>query len=190
MRLRGALLLFVTSSVGCHNCGNDDPPVEPDTDTLGPASTSGFFDDTTTGFASTVPVDGTGNDGNDDDTAAPPGTTTGAPSGDECQASAECGAELFCVAPFDQTLGPNGKGDFACVTECVMQMDEDRWCADVSACCDPDAECTDRGYCEVPGLGTGDSGGSGSGGSDSGGSDSGDSGTGGTDAGGDSTTGG
>ncbi len=190
MRLREALVLLFASTVGC-SCG-DDAPIEPDTDTFGPATTSGFFDDTTTGFASTVPVGdtrGDDDDGNDDSAA---GTTTGAASGDECLASAECGAELFCVAPFDQTLGPLGKGDYACVTECVMQMDEDRWCADTSACCDPDAECTDRGYCEVPGLETGDSGGSDSGGSDSGGSDSGgsDSGNGESDSGGDSSTGG
>jgi hypothetical protein len=175
MRCREAFLLLLTFSVGCHNCGGgDDPIVEAETDTFGPSTTSGFFDDTTTGFASTVPVGDTGDNGGD--TAAATSTTGG--SADECQASAECGAELFCVAPFDQSLGPYGKGDYACVTECVMLLDEDRWCADVGACCDPDAECTDRGYCEIPGSDSGDTGGSGSSsGGDSGGSDTGGTGT-------------
>lgn len=76
-------------------------------------------------------------------------TTVGVP--DECQITMDCPAGELCVAPFDQSAGPEGKGALACVAECVAIMDEDRWCADAAACCDPTAECTDRGYCVYPG---------------------------------------
>ncbi len=75
-------------------------------------------------------------------------TTVGIP--DECALSEDCPRGELCVAPFDQSAGPEGKGPLACVTECVVIMDEDRWCADAAACCDLDAECTDRGYCVFP----------------------------------------
>ncbi|MEX1361576.1 MAG: hypothetical protein AB1Z98_00495, partial [Nannocystaceae bacterium] len=94
--------------------------------------------------------------------------TVGVP--DECAVSSDCPGSELCVAPFDPDLGPQGKGPNECVTECVVLMDELRWCLDATACCDPEAECTDRGYCELPG-GSSD-GGSTDGGSTGGGSGS------------------
>lgn len=77
---------------------------------------------------------------------------------DECEVSSDCARGLLCVAPFDESLGPEGKGLNECVMECVVIMDEARWCADAAACCDPEAECTDRGYCVFPGGSTGSTG--------------------------------
>lgn len=182
MRTRTTLLVWVLGSAGCHNCGDHDPKgAETDTDPFAGSETCGFIcvDDTTGAPAATATIG--------DDSAAAGSSSTGAVGPvDECQASDECGGGLFCVAPFDQTLGPKGKGLYACVDACVPLVDEDLWCADATACCDPDATCTDRGYCELPGASTGTD--SGTGGSDTGDSGSGD-GTG-TSGGGGSSTGG
>ena len=90
-----------------------------------------------------------------DTTAAVPDSTSGdatvnETSDDQCGASTECSPD-FCVAPFNPKLGVFGRGPFECVAACVELQDEVRWCADVTACCDADAQCTDRGYCELPG---------------------------------------
>jgi hypothetical protein len=63
--------------------------------------------------------------------------------GSACGRSTECDGELVCSAPFSQ----GDRGAFACVESCIEFMDEYRWCADASACCDPEAVCTARGYC-------------------------------------------
>lgn len=71
---------------------------------------------------------------------------TGPPSdgsvGSPCESTEDCHVGLACSAPFD-----GDRGDFACVDACIDIMDEARWCADASACCDPEATCTMRGYC-------------------------------------------
>lgn len=74
------------------------------------------------------------------------GGTTAASGGnnDQCHGTADCDAAMFCVAPY----ADNDRGDFACVGECLGPMDEDSWCYDAAACCDPTAVCTIRGYCE------------------------------------------
>ena len=168
MRLRTTILLFALTSVGCHRCGDPDP-VEMGTTTFGAETCDDFcFGDSSgaVSFTTSPPPSSSSSSGAGEDTAAQ----------DECLMSSECGAGLFCVAPFDQSLGPEGKGLYACVSECVPFMEETMWCADATACCDPSHVCTDRGYCVPPELDTGsDSGGSDSGGSDSGGSDSGSS---------------
>ena len=177
MRARAALV-FVLGSAGCHNCGNEAPKEESDTDPFAGSDGCGFIctsDGSSGGGFTTAPLDDTSAESSSGGT-----TGTGTPQ-DECRMSSECGRDSFCVAPFDQTLGPEGKGPYACVSECVPLVDEDLWCADATACCDPNAVCTDRGYCELPGsTGTGDTGGSDTGGSgDTGGGDS----TGGSDSG-------
>jgi hypothetical protein len=98
------------------------------------------------------------------DTALGTGTTdTGsgeAGGGDACNASQDCPVGTVCAASFD---GDN-RGPFACVSACIEAMDEASWCADAGACCNPDAACTDRGYCLEPGSpGTGTSTGTGTG---------------------------
>lgn len=164
MHARTSLLVFVLGSVGCHNCGNDGPKEESDTDPFAGSDGCGFIctsDGTSDSGLDPVPLDDT----SAESTGGGMGTTGAIEPQDQCRASSECGPESFCVAPFDQTLGPEGKGPYACVSECVPLIDEDLWCADASACCDPDAVCTDRGYCELPG---------GSGTEATGGSDTGD----------------
>jgi hypothetical protein len=82
------------------------------------------------------------------------GTTTGPPPdgsmGSPCDGSNQCNEGLICSAPFD-----GERGTFACVPGCIEVMDEARWCADASACCDPGATCSTRGYCMIEGT-TGD----------------------------------
>lgn len=159
MRSPSALLVFVLGSAGCHNCGHHDPIEESETDALddscGFICTSGGFDSSGgVGGVTTLPAGDTGGESSSSTTG------TAAPQ-NECRMSAECDGGMFCVAPFDQALGPEGKGAYACVAECVPLVDEDLWCADATACCDPNAICTDRGYCELPGSGgTDDTGGS------------------------------
>jgi hypothetical protein len=182
MHARDCMLVFVLGSVGCHNCGNDSPKEESDTDPFAGSDGCGFIctsDGSSSGGFTTAPVDDTSAE------SSSGGTTGAIGPQDECAMSSDCGDASFCVAPFDQSLGPEGKGAYACVVECVPLVDEDLWCADATACCDPNAVCTDRGYCELPeSTGT-----DGSGGSDTGGSSgSGDSGTG-DDSGSGSTSG-
>jgi hypothetical protein len=59
-----------------------------------------------------------------------------------CQSAADCMVGEGCLAPFDGEIG-----EFVCRPGCIGMMDEDWWCADASACCDPSATCTMRGYC-------------------------------------------
>jgi hypothetical protein len=161
MSVERARIVAVLLGLGAAGCGDDlpDPPG------------AGGSSSSTTGTIDTSTTDGS----TSTSTSAAPassdeaGTTTGTtgPSSvgipDECTVSADCvDGEPFCVAPFDQSAGPEGKGAYECVSECVVLMDEDRWCADAAACCDPQAECTDRGYCVYPEESTGGSEGSGS----------------------------
>lgn len=119
------------------------PPSDASCDTTGtgpdPANAS-TSTSTSTSTGSPVPPASSSDDGFD---------TVGVP--DECAVSSDCPDGELCVAPFDPDLGPEGKGANECVIECVVLMDELRWCLDATACCDPEAECTDRGYCERPG---------------------------------------
>lgn len=153
---------------GLPACGDDLPDPVPITgDADGASSSSSGAVTTTTGEPATSTTTGTSSSSDEGGSTSTTGhTTVGVP--DECTASAQCGDGEVCVAPFDQSAGPEGKGAYACVVECVVIMDEDRWCADAAACCDPLAECTDRGYCVLPGETT--DGGSSDGGSSGGGS--------------------
>ncbi|MEM6990713.1 MAG: hypothetical protein AAF721_09455 [Myxococcota bacterium] len=177
--LLGAAALLLTA------CPDDEPGPPLDTEgssTGGECTNGGVGPDcgppTTSGPGTTAAVDDAQPDSTSDD-----GTTPAETGADECSASSECDPD-FCVAPFDPELGVFGRGPFACVAECVDLQDELRWCADASACCAPDAECTDRGYCELPGMAD-----STGGDSTSGDSTSGDSTTGVDDTGGDASTG-
>jgi len=155
MRTLGLLLIVV----GLAACG-DDLPTDTDIDDESADSTGG----TTTGTTAPGTTSTTTSTTAPAESSTTTTTTAGGTFGevDECAVSSDCDPGLFCVAPFDESLGPEGKGLNACVPDCVGPMEETLWCADTSACCDPMAECTDRGYCEVPGGSTGDASGSGS----------------------------
>lgn len=85
-------------------------------------------------------------------TGAPDPSTTGG-GDDGCSLSRPCEAG-YCVAPY----ADNERGAFACVEACVGPNEAASWCFDASACCDPEAVCTSRGYCVVPDDGTSSSG--------------------------------
>lgn len=59
---------------------------------------------------------------------------------DQCEGVGDCEVG-YCVAAFDGDIGV-----FECRASCIESMDENQWCADASACCDPAATC-ERGYC-------------------------------------------
>jgi hypothetical protein len=126
--------------LGAAACGDDLPDDPP---SGGMSSSSGLTGTLTLDPSSTSTGDAPTSSEGSTSTSGP--STVGIP--DECTQSDHCLDGEVCVAPFDQTAGPEGKGAYACVSECVAIMDEDRWCADAAACCDPTAECTDRGYC-------------------------------------------
>jgi hypothetical protein len=157
-----ACIVVVLLGLGVAGCGDDlpDPPraggsSSGTTGTTGTSTTDGFTSTSTSAAPASSDEAGTTTTG----TTGP--SSVGIP--DECTVSADClDGEPYCVAPFDQSAGPEGKGAYECVSECVVLMDEDRWCADAAACCDPQAECTDRGYCVYPEEPTGGSEGSGS----------------------------
>lgn len=145
---------------GAAACGDDLPDATPPVG----ASSSG-----TTGLGGSTSIVVTGVSTSTEPASTDEGgrtTTTDGPSSvgipDECAVSSDCADGELCVAPFDQSAGPEGKGAYECVSDCVVMMDEDRWCADAAACCDPSAECTDRGYCVYPDDTTGGSEGDGS----------------------------
>lgn len=138
-------LLLLGPVMGC----GDDLPTPPGM--VGSDSTSTGSASTTGGETASTPTSSSsgGPASSDEGGSSSTGhSSVGIP--DECTLSEDCPAGELCVAPFDQSAGPEGKGALACVTECVVIMDEDRWCADATACCDPEAECTDRGYCVYP----------------------------------------
>lgn len=143
MRIRSGLLLLALGSIACGDDLPDPPPAGES------SSSSGTTSDTTM-----LPLETSSSSGPSTSTGDEPSSSSGFSSvgiPDECTVSADCPRGELCVAPFDQAAGPEGKGPLACVVECVVIMDEDRWCADAAACCDPEAECTDRGYCVYPG---------------------------------------
>ena len=80
----------------------------------------------------------------------PPECDPDGPCVNECMSNAECDGEEICVANFDPQQG--GIGVFECrePTRCVPLDDDVQWCGDASACCDPSAICTSRGYCILP----------------------------------------
>jgi hypothetical protein len=138
-------------ALGSAACGDDlpNPPGVVDDaggQSSGSSSTTGSSTDSTSSSSSAAPAS------SDEGGATTTGTTGHSSVGipDECTVTADCVDGELCVAPFDQMAGPEGKGPLECVSDCVVIMDEDRWCADAAACCDPDAECTDRGYCVYP----------------------------------------
>jgi hypothetical protein len=161
------ILSLVTAACG------DDLPTNEGSSSSGPWITSTSTSTTDASASTTAEAAPTSTD----DGASTTGTSTGGPSTvgipDECTLSSDCPDGELCVAPFDQSAGPEGKGATECVTECVVIMDEDRWCADRAACCDPLAECTDRGYCVYPEESTGSSDVSGSSGGSTGSSSTG-----------------
>lgn len=145
--------LAMLLAAGATACGDDLPS---DSDgTSGPLliTSTSTTDGSSSSTAAIAPASSDEGGSSSSTTGGP--TTVGIP--DECQRSSECPDGELCVAPFDQSAGPEGKGAYACVSECVALMDEDRWCADAAACCDPLAECTDRGYCVYPEGSTGSS---------------------------------
>lgn len=153
-----AALVVLSAATAC----GDDLPDPPEQIGMSSSSTTGSTGTSTTDDPSTSSTTGitpaSSDEGGITTTSGP--STVGIP--DECTLTAECVDGELCVAPFDQSAGPEGKGAYECVEECVVLMDEDRWCADAAACCDPLAECTDRGYCVYPDGSTGGSEGSGS----------------------------
>jgi hypothetical protein len=141
MRMRanemGALLLV--GLAGCSQCG-DDPCETSDCIAAEDSMTSASEADSSgTDGPTTAGSEGTG-----DSSATDASTTTGEAPG-QCQGNDDCADGEFCVAPY----GNNVRGPFDCVSDCVGPMDEARWCYDDDACCDPQAHCTIRGYCEV-----------------------------------------
>jgi hypothetical protein len=163
-----ATLLAIVATAAC----GDDLPSNDSASSSGPWPTTSTS--TTDGSTSTT---GAIAPASSDEGASTTGSSTTGPSTvgipDECTLSSDCPDGELCVAPFDQSAGPEGKGATECVTECVVIMDEDRWCADAAACCDPLAVCTDRGYCVYPEDSTGSSDGSGSSGGSTGSSSTG-----------------
>lgn len=157
------LLGTAVIALGLCACGDDsEPPPASDTSTTGCGNSvfgSPGCNDTdfgTTGTPTpppTPPPADTTSSPSDSSSSDDGPSTVGIP--DECQVSADCDRGELCVAPFMPEWGPEGKGPHECVTECVVLMDELRWCLDATACCDPEAECTDRGYCVLPGESTG-----------------------------------
>ncbi len=157
----GSLVLVLGSSA----CGDDLPDAIQD-----PLSSSTGCDSsgTESGCIGSVPAPPTTSSSTEPSTTESPMPETSSSSGngpetpgvaDECDLSTDCDPGEFCVAPFTPEWGPEGKGPNECVTECVVIMDELRWCLDATACCDSDAVCTDRGYCEHPEGGGASSGG-------------------------------
>ncbi len=172
MRNIGYTLLLLLGPLAC---GDDLPNdiKEGDGPSMNCGTTSGeCTSGTTTGDATPGTTDGTTTTG----TTPPPSSSSSSDDGpntvgipDECTVTSDCPRGEFCVAEFIERFGPEGKQPNECVTQCVGIMDETKWCLDASACCDPLAECTDRGYCEYPEGSTGTGGDSGSGGEGSGG---------------------
>lgn len=159
--------------VGAAACGDDLPDPRADDGEAMSSTSSGTTGGTTGDLSTTTSAAPASSDEGGTTTTTSGPSTVGIP--DECTLSGECLEGEVCVAPFDESAGPEGKGAYECVSECVAIMDETRWCADAAACCDPLAECTDRGYCVYPADTTGGSDDSGSTGGSTGGSTTGSS---------------
>jgi len=67
-----------------------------------------------------------------------------------CDASNDCWGGMICAAVFDGDIG-----SFVCRPSCIEDSDESQWCIDDAGCCNPDATCSDRGYCMPAGDTTG-----------------------------------
>jgi hypothetical protein len=68
-----------------------------------------------------------------------------------CDASDDCWGGMICAAVFDGDIG-----SFVCRSSCIDDRDESQWCIDDVGCCNPDATCSDRGYCIPADTTTGD----------------------------------
>jgi hypothetical protein len=153
MSMRRLILLSIVATA----CRNDDKIQLDDTgESLAADSASGTTAESTgsssdDGFSSAPGTESTATSGVSDP------STTGEPD-DGCSLSRPCEAG-FCVAPY----ADNERGAFACVEACVGPDEAASWCFDASACCDPDAVCTSRGYCVGPDDGTSGADSSGSG---------------------------
>ena len=77
---------------------------------------------------------------------------------DECQGGNDCASGQVCAAAFDPDRG--GITVTQCRTACIPLDDEASWCVDDGSCCDPEARCTSRGYCVLPGSQSGSESGS------------------------------
>jgi hypothetical protein len=66
-------------------------------------------------------------------------------SGVHCDETTDCFDGMICAAQFDGDIGA-----FECLYSCVDDRDESRWCIDDASCCNPDASCSERGYCIPP----------------------------------------
>jgi len=94
----------------------------------------------------------------DESTTMSPSTTVSDESSSSGGGGLGCGnanpcAGGYCVAPY----ADNDHGEFVCIADCVLPGDEASWCFDASSCCDPEATCTERGYCVLPDDMTGSS---------------------------------
>ncbi len=80
--------------------------------------------------------------GCDSEPTGPCGESTSAgEAAGACQGSSDCADTQICAADFDGEIGT-----FQCQSTCIGEADDQSWCFDDAACCDPDAVCT-RGYC-------------------------------------------
>jgi len=82
----------------------------------------------------------------------PNADSSGNPVGASCFDSDDCTSGTSCVAPYQA----GEVGEFTCTDQCLPMLDENAWCFDASACCEPSAVCR-RGLC-VPPEETGSSG--------------------------------
>ncbi len=85
--------------------------------------------------------------GSGGDTGESTDESGGQPSPDACASSTECDPE-FCVAPWDPEREPP-RGPTECVSECVGELDLQRFCIDDASCCEG-LICAADGLCEPP----------------------------------------
>jgi hypothetical protein len=146
-RLRVVACAIVASLSSCR-CDNDDKQyitvTGDDISSSDDAAHLGTTEDT-----GSEPIPGTTTTFTTGDDASTSSGTESGDAGSSCNGEM-CSADTFCVAPYANAV----RGPFACVDACVGPMDEDHWCFDASACCDPTATCTIRGYCIAPGGGS------------------------------------
>lgn len=65
----------------------------------------------------------------------------------ECTVTEDCDGAGACAANWEDGV----RTSFSCRFACIPTLNESAWCRDDASCCDPDAVCTGRGYCVVPG---------------------------------------
>jgi hypothetical protein len=132
--LQGAL---VASPVGCRS---DDIDLD---STASDSLVAESMSSTSVDASGTAdPSTSVATDSSSSTTAVDPSSTGG--DDDSCSLSRPCETG-WCVAPY----ADNQRGAFACIGTCVELDDPASWCFDASACCDPAATCSARGYCVV-----------------------------------------